>query len=245
MGIESEYPEIYSLPVNKRLAEKLDKVYRWHGSIQLPEGHESDLNHTDSMVTIAQGILERYPVIGEFINRDTLMKTIILHDVAEVFVGDAPQEMNSEQRKHHDIQEEQKGRMLLRDPELKAMFSSMFELPDDQLEPLLCKYIDKMQAGLFLMHEMARYHPTSKIKKELEMYEIPGETKYGDKIEKLLCGEAKDNFQELRQVYSAYISNPHIYGNVDRSVPAKANTRVKGERPANGSPAHREPGEAE
>lgn len=194
------------LILNGKLADRLHEVKRWHGTARLQDGEtESDLEHSLDMLRIKDDLFARFDALAQEFSDKALSVMIEVHDTAEIFAGDAPQELTPEERAEHDQRERRYGSWLYAsNPEIKELYQRSFDCAPDDKEALMTKLLDKMQAGETVIGRIAGKQDDTIVLENIETYTLVHAKKVYNKLRGLLHPKAQ---QELAVFFAEYQAN--------------------------------------
>jgi len=195
--------------LSEKLISRLHDVKRWHGTAQHRDGgSESDLEHTAHMEKLLIDIQEQCPGLATEIDDMKTAVMIALHDTGEVLVGDPPQELTREQRAKHDIRERRLGLWLYnKSPEMKELYRRSFDVESDDKEALFCKFLDKMQAGEYLMGTISKSEDPKVVIENAEEYTLKHAYNVYKKLAELLPDGARNELKEVLKDYQGRAEN--------------------------------------
>jgi len=188
---------------NEKLAARLHEVKRWHGKLEMADGEsESDLEHSLDMLIIKDEVFERFEYLrAEFSNKE-LSVMIETHDTGEIFAGDAEQELTKKERAEHDRRERKLGMLLYKsNPAVQELYRRSFDVELGDKEALMCKFLDKIQAGKTVMNRIVGKQDNEIVISNIEQYTLQHAYKVYKTLEPLLSEEAHN---ELRKVLKEY-----------------------------------------
>jgi len=203
MEISDYIPEYNEYKNKEKFEEEFDKVHRWHGDLKMPEGeYESDLGHTRHMLEIAKTMFDNMPELAMEISLAEVYRMILVHDVSEIVVGDAEQELSMLERDAHDEKERKYGLMLFNgNPKYKELFRRSFDNESEDKEAKMCKIIDKIQAGIMVVDYLADRSDPKTVIENIEQYTLKHAMKVFQGLAPLLSLQAKAELLGFLQEY--------------------------------------------